>query len=352
MATIRDVAEAAGVSTATVSYVINGTKRISPETSQRVNDAIVALGYHVNAIAKSLKQRQTHRIAVIITDVCGQFFPYVIRGITNVAEAKGYSISLYNSHNSFQREQEYLEEIISNQFDGILLDSVLNTVHIPAYAEKLHRLFGNGVDKYIPITMMERDFSPCGFDSVCVNIYEGACSAVEHLWTMGCRNIAFISPPPTFDERIRAYQDVLAAHGVTPSPEWVEVGNFSHAAGYTCMKTILARGIRPDGVFSGNDEMAVGVYQALREAGLSIPGDVRVIGFDDIFLCSVLHPSLSSVHVEKEAMGTAAMQNLCQRVESGMQHPPVRIELPCHLVVRGSTDPDAVASHDWVTSTW
>lgn len=352
MATIRDVAKAAGVSTATVSYVINGTKHISPETSSRVNDAILALGYHVNAIAKSLKQRQTHRIAVITTDVCGQFFPYVIKGITNVAETKGYSVSLYNSTYNVKREQKCLEDIISNQFDGILMDSVVNTQQIPQYAESLRRLFGNGVDKYIPITMMERDFSEYGFDSVCVNIYEGARSAMEHLWDMGCRRIAFISPPPSFDERIRAYHDVLTEHGVTLVPELIEVGDFSHASGYACMKAILARGIPLDGVFSGNDEMAVGVYPALQEAGHSIPDQVRVIGFDDIFLCSAIQPTLSSIHVEKEAMGSAAMQNLCQRVEGTLQGAPVRIELPCRLVVRNSTDPNAVPSQDWIISTW
>ena len=245
-----------------------------------------------------------------------------------------------------------LNDIISNQYDGVLLDSVINTQQIPQYAKTLQKMFRGGSNGDTPLVVMERDFSAYGIDSVCFNIYQGALYAIDHLVDMGCRHIAFISPPPNFDERIRAFHDSMKLHKLTVDPRMIEVGNFSHAAGYSCMKKILSHGLEIDGVFTGNDEMAVGVYQALGEAKLKIPYQIKVIGFDDIFLCSVIHPTLSSIHLEKEAMGTAAMLTLYRRETGLLSKEAVRIELPCRLIVRHSTDPNVVISRDWVVSSW
>ena len=348
MATIRDVAEAAHVSTATVSNVLNNKKKVNPETRERVLAAVDALGFRINAVAKSLKNRKTNRIAVVVTDLAGQFFQSVIRAVNAVADDNGYSLSIFNSDRSVTKEKNLLREVLSAQYDGVLLDTVISTAQIPEYAEYLRRLFLNDDEKFVPLTILERDFSPYGFDSVCVNIYEGGLNAMQHLYDQGCRRIAFLAPPPSFDERIRAYYDSLDRFGLKYDPKLEESTLFSYFSGYTAMKKILDSGVPFDGLFSGNDELAVGAYQAMQEAGISIPQDVRVIGFDNIFLANILSPSLSSINVPKSTMGRLAAENLFRRIEEGHQELPVKIQLPTQLVIRTSTDPDAVISNDWI----
>ena len=140
MATILDVAKAAGVSTATVSHVINHTKHVSPDTVKKVSEAITKLGYHTNPIAKSLKSRRTNRLAFILSDVSSQFHSAVIRGVTDVANANHYNVSIYCCYSDQNKEWSYLEDARNNQFDGILLDTVVSTEEIPLYAKRLKKL--------------------------------------------------------------------------------------------------------------------------------------------------------------------------------------------------------------------
>lgn len=349
MATIRDVAEAAGVSTATVSNVLNNKKKVNPETRERVLAAVDALGFRINAVAKSLKNRKTNRIAIVVTDLAGQFFQSVIRSVNAIADDNGYSLSIFNSDRSVSKEKDLLREILSAQYDGVLLDTVISTAQIPEYAEYLRRLFLNSDDdKFVPLTILERDFSSFGFDSVCVDIYEGGQSAMRHLYDLGCRRIAFLSPPPNFDERIRAYYDSLDQFGLKYDPRLEEATLFSYFSGYTAMQKIIGRQVSFDGLFCGNDEVAVGAYQAMKESGISIPGDVRVIGFDNIFLDNIMSPSLSSINVPKSTMGRVAAENLFKRIEDGHQELPVKVQLPTQLVIRKSTEPNAILSNDWI----
>lgn len=340
MATILDVAKAAGVSTATVSHVINHTKHVSPDTVKKVSDAITKLGYHTNPIAKSLKSRRTNRLAFILSDVSSQFHSAVIRGVTDVANANRYNVSIYCCYSDQNKEWSYLEDARNNQFDGILLDTVVSTADIPLYAKRLKKLLLDNTDKIIPVVLLERDFSSAGLDSVFSDIYAGARCAVQHLIDEGCRQIAFITPPPNLDERIRAYHDVLRENGIPEDPSIIRTGNLSHVGGYQAMQSIITSGGKFDAVFASNDTSAVGALRALQDAGISVPDTVRLIGFDDIFFSRVFTPSMSSIHIHKAQMGREGTALLCGRLSHEVTGPARRIELPWELMIRRSTDPE------------
>ncbi|NBK93177.1 LacI family transcriptional regulator [bacterium 1XD21-13] len=346
MATIKDVAKKARVSISTVSHVVNHTKNVSPDTALRVEQAIKELNYKTNIFAKNLKSQKTKQIGVVVLDMCGMFFPYVIKEICRIANKSGYAVTLMDSGGSIKLERQAISALLESCVDGIILSSVIQEAQKEAYAAELLELLSMG-PKRIPLVTMERDFSSYGIDSICTDTYAGGISAVEHLIALGCQYIAHIAAPQFEVGRCEAYRDTLKKHHLPYHPAYVEEGDFSHESGYACMKRLLEKQILIDSVFVANDQMAVGVLQALHEAGVRIPEDMKVIGFDNIFICDTIEPALSSINMDKSLLGQKSISLLLDRIQHGAAPVPHKEVLENTLVVRRSTDKNVAPRIGW-----
>lgn len=340
MASIKDVAKAAGVSISTVSNVINGNKYVSDELAQQVRKAIKALHYETDLMARSLKNNKTMTIGVILTSMDRVFFPQVLNGMQRKAEQNGYNILIYISEENAEKEKKYLRTLINSRVDGIALDSVAAPDDAEYFRETARLSKGK---KRIPVTSLERDLSSYGIDSVFVDNRQGAYHAVKHLAEAGCRNIVHIAGPAGVEmvqHRTAGYRAALQECGLSCQSQLELEGSFSPFSGYRAVQRLLRDGIVPDGVFADNDQMAIGAIKALRENNFEIPRQVKVIGFDNTFVSSIVRPALSSINVPKFRMGQEVMELLFRRIDSledGKDLETASLELATNLLVREST---------------
>lgn len=360
MSGIKDVAKRAGVSISTVSNVLNKSKYVSPELVKRVEDAVAELSYEVNPIARSMKNNKTGTIGVITEDMCGVFYPYVVKGITSVAIEKGYQITIFDTQGTYgdttalQREQEVFRKLIASRVDGILFVSMVPDKDKKEYFEEIKRQASQY--KKIPLVSLERDFTSEGIDSVYFDGYTNSKMAIQHLIDCGCKKICHITGPMVMQiaqERIKGYRECTAANGlVIDEKRMIANGDYSHQSGYTATKQLLEQVPDLDGIFCGNDQMAIGALKALKEAGKRVPEDIKMISYDDVFLASVVEPALSTVHIQKRHAGIAAAQMLFDRIENpdGEINEAKGIKMEGRLVIRKSTVADA--PEDWDLVDW
>ena len=337
MASIKDVAEKAGVSISTVSNVINGTKYVSDELKYKINKVIKELEYEVNPVARSLKSKKTMTIGVVITNINRIFFPQVIKGIQDGAAKYGYSLTFFNTNDKFEDEKRFVQMLESNWVDGIILDSVADIKNEDYF--KNISLLGN-IKKRIPVVSLERRVDNYGIDSVVINNYKGGSMAARHLLDCNCKKFVHFTGPLTSSiaqDRLNGYMDELKKEGLDTSDVRIAEGDYSPLSGYHAMKQLLLDGIDIDGVFAANDQMAIGAIKAILESGLRIPEDVKVVGFDNTFVASIVEPSLTTINVPKYKMGKEAIDTLMNRIEQNPDSQSV-IEMPINLIVRQSTD--------------
>ena len=359
MVTIHDVAKRAGVSISTVSNVINKNKFVSADLVQRVNNAVQELKYSANPIAQNMKFKRTKTIGVISADLCGLFYPYVLKGMYEVSHSKGYRFVVMdtegiNDHiGSIKKLQSGIFSLIQDRVDGIVFSS---TVPEDLEADIINEAMRSSV-KNTAFVCVEKDLSKFGIDSVYANSHLGADTATSHLLDVGCQRIGHITGPYYFtvaQDRIEGFKNALSRAGIAfDGTRMLANGDYTHKSGYLAMKELLLKMPDLDGVFSANDQMAVGALKALSEAGKRVPEDVKVIGYDDVFIASVLEPSLSTIHVQKYSMGIKAAELLINQIESNVEynkHIPSTIELESKLVIRKSTVKNA--PDDWILVDW
>lgn len=338
MASIKDVAEKAGVSISTVSNVINGTKYVSNELKLKINEVIEELHYEVDPVARSLKSKKTKTIGVVITNVNRIFFPQVMKGIQDCAAREGYNLTFCNTNDDFVVEKRFVQMLESTWADGIILDSVAG-INDESYFKYLSALGNN--KKKIPVISLERRADVFGIDSVVVNNFLGGSMATRHLMECGCKKIVHITGPITsciVQDRLNGYKDELEKEGLEIKAERIAEGDYSPLSGYHAMRQILLKGIDVDGVFAANDQMAIGAIKAIRENGLIIPEDIKVAGFDNTFVASLVEPSLTTINVPKYKMGVTAFEMLIKRIEQENSTSGDSVELPINLIIRQSTD--------------
>jgi len=336
MASIKDVAKLANVSIATVSNAIHKTKPVSKELKLRIDGAISELSYEINPIARGLKRKSTLTIGVVVTDMNRIFFPQVIKGIHDYFTKAGYSLSFFDTNDNLDKERDVVKTLKSNWVDGIIIDSVADTSE-QDYFNYLAQLKSNS--KKIPVVSIERDLTSYQIDSIIVDNFEGGHTATQHLINLGCKEILHISGPLSsciVKDRINGYRSATKNVGLK---EHIVNGNFSPMSGYKAMKDVLLSGAKVDGVFAANDQMAIGAIKALREHGRKIPEDVKVVGFDNIFIASMVNPSLTSVNVPKYQMGQFAAKILHDRFKDSDLKIQTK-KLPSKLITRQSTDLD------------
>lgn len=360
MSGIKDVAKKAGVSISTVSNVLNKSKYVSPDLVMRVEKAVEELSYEVNPIARSMKNNKTGTIGVITEDVCGMFYPYIVKGINSIAVEKGYQTIIcdtqgtYGDSDAINREKELFRRLIANRVDGIIFVSAVPSEQVEKYFSQLKKQASKY--KKIPLVSIERDLTEVGIDSVFFDGYANTQKAVQHLIDCGCKKICHITGPKKMEivkERIKGFKDCMEKNGIIFEDEvMVAHGDYSHQSGYTCMKELLERVPDLDGVFCENDQMAIGALKIIKESGKRMPEDIKLMGYDDVFLASVVEPSLSTIHIRKRHAGMEAANILFRRIEEQKENidDVLGIRMPARLVVRKSTIKDA--PEDWNLVDW
>lgn len=335
-ATRDDVAARAGVSSATVSYVVNnGPRPVAPETRSRILAAIAELGYHPDNIARSLRVRQTHVLGLVVPDSANLFFAELARRLERQAGEHGYSLLLCNSQEDVERETTHLSVLRNQRVDGIVLVAADATGgSAPSDLEG------------IPTVALDRVPPEWNGDSVRTDARRGGALAVEHVLGLGHRYIGFIHGPRRLahaQERLAGGLDALQAAGIVPRAEWQRPASFDFAGGWEAARALMARSVQPTALCCSNDAIAVGALAGLHALGLHVPDDVAVTGFDDVPLAQFAIPALTTVTQPYDAMAATALTTLLERIAEASAdtppQPPRCRTLDIGLVVRGSTGP-------------
>lgn len=331
MSTIKDVAARAGVSFTTVSHVLNGTRRVSEQARARVEQAVAEMGYSPSAVARALKTSETFIFGVLVPNITNPFFAELTRGIEDRCRQTDYSVFLCNSDDEPERQKRYLQTLLERRVDGLLLAAAADQDEA-----QVRRL----ASARVPTVLVERRIAGLNADLVRVDHDAGARLAANHLLALGHRAIACLSGPSRFEvsrERSAGWRAALQEAGVELRPEWWLEGDFSAAAGHALAHRLLQRG-EVSAILAGNDLMAFGVLRAAAELGLSVPGDLSVVGFDGIDMGSYMHPALTSVGHPIRELGEIAASVLLERL-SNRAGDRREVLLAPRLIERASTGP-------------
>ncbi|MDF0544316.1 LacI family DNA-binding transcriptional regulator [Sphingobium sp. H39-3-25] len=334
MATITDIAKRAGVSVATVSRTMRNPDAVRPVRRERVLRAIEEMNYTPNAIARQLRRRRNEAIIVIVPEIANPFFSNIVQSIENVAHDLGYRVLIGETQGKQERLDYYADMVLTRAADGlILLGSILPTV----VAANL----GPDTMPSIPLVLACERFDGLNCPNVSIDNVAAARLAVQHLVDRGCRRIATIAGPAgntLSQDRLQGYRETLQEAGLPAQDSQIAEGDFSIDSGYVAMQRLLDLDPLPDGVFCANDEMAIGAQQAIRERGMVMPGDVAIVGFDDLRFGNFTVPPLTTIRQPTAALGETAMHMM----DAVLKKKPIKqpcVVLPHALVQRASTGP-------------
>jgi LacI family transcriptional regulator len=336
--TIKDVASMAGVSPMTVSRVINGSPRVSPDTQRRVQEAIERLGYIPSRLARGLSARKTGTLAVIVPDVANPFFTLIVRAAEDVARRSTYRVILGDTRADLTVERDVIEELIAHRVEGIAIAPVGDRSK-----PQLQRLSRFGV----PFVLIDRTVTGMDCEAVVGDSTGGAERLVEHLIALGHRRIGVIlerDEVSTARERRRGYESALRAAGLEVDPTLVEEQTPDPDGGFAGMTRLLSLDEPPSAVFAVNNLVALGAIEAVRGAGLEVPDDVALVCFDDIEYASRLYPFLTALEQPAETFGTLGTQLLLERIQGRGPASHRVVVLPGQLTVRRSCGARAVGA--------
>lgn len=326
---IYDVAKRARVSVFTVSSVINNKReKVSVQLRRRVEAAIQELNYRPNLLARSLAKRQTQTIGVVVPDISNPFFPLLVRGVEDAAQKAGYSILLCNSDNQKEKEEQYLELLLSKRVDGILLTEAHGS-----FTKLQQQLLS---DAKVPVVLVMRTSRGFKADTVLTDDLQGAFDAVSHLARVGYRRIGLIGGPLDVSNgraRWQGFRKALKEHRLSYDANLVAEGDYRVESGYHAALSLLPR--RPEAVYVANYLMTAGLMKAAEEIGMRCPEDFGLVSFDDYPWLGCFRPRLTTVDLPKYEVGAEATRMLLERVE-GKSGPPIIKKLPPRLIVRES----------------
>lgn len=325
--TIKDVAKAAGVSVASVSRALNGHDNVTAETRQRIAGVARRLRYVPHGAARSLVTKRTQTIGALLPDLFGEFFSELIRGIDLAARARGLHLLVSSSHGDANEAAAALRAM-QGRVDGLLIMSP----HVDA------AFLDDHLHTTLPAVLMNTTVQATRYATLNIDNHGGAYAMTQHLLSRGYRDIAFIAGPEgNFDasERLAGFRAALAAHGGKTKSR-VLAGDFSEQSGYRAGQQLLEMAKRPQAVFAANDMMAIGFLFALNEAGVRVPGDIALAGFDDIPISRFMQPPLTTVRVRITDLGASALEQLFAQMEAPDAPTQRERTLPCEIVVRAS----------------
>ena len=328
MVTIKDVAREAKVSTATVSRVLNDSGPVREDTRRRIREVARRLRFVPNGAARSLVTCRTDTLGVLLPDLYGEFFSEVIRGMDEAAQQHGFHLLVSSSH-ADKREFEAAMRAMRGRVDGLVAMSpdldAASLLNIPAS---------------LPLVLLCSRANGSDLDSLTIQNCGGARDMVRHLIALGHTRVAIIKGAVgNYDaaERLRGYRIALREVGIRPDRALERNGEFTEAGGYAAAVELLRAGPRPTAIFAANDSMAIGALSALREAGVRVPDDIAVAGFDDIPLARYMDPPLSSVRVPICELGARAIELLLNGITHKNDHARRRESVSTELVIRRST---------------
>ena len=333
--TIKDVARVAGVSVATVSRALNGHTNVTAKTRAHVMGVVAQLRFVPSSAAQSMITRRTHTIGALLPDLHGEYFSELIRGIDLAARARGLHLLVSSSHGDAVEAAAALRAM-NGRVDGLLVMSP----HVNA-----DFLWGNVADD-LPAVLMNTRVAGGKHSSFAVDNHGGAYSMVRHLVERGHRDIAFVAGPESnfeANERLRGYRAAIA--DLLPGTcEHVLQGDFTQESGFRAGSQVVALTDRPTAVIASNDMMAIGCLSALNEAGLQVPQDIALAGFDDIPISRYVNPSLTTVRARITELGGLALERLASAIEEpgriSAQHQTLRAD----LIVRQSTAASSITT--------
>ena len=327
--TIRDVAQLAGVSTASVSNVLNEAPGVSERIRVAVLDAVEKLNYRPNYAARSLRARRSHTIGIVTDDLEGVFTISLVRGVEETSSEEGFSVFLCNSYGEAARERTALEMLLAKQVDGVILMSGYRVRERTGPAVSLAAL---------PLLYLYQYTRELEVPSVVPDDQEGGALGARHLIELGHRRIGLINGPSHYEAtqlRLDGYRQALSEAGLSFDPSLVRVGRWRQTAGYRLTHELMALAEPPTAILCMSDILAFGAVDALRELGLRIPEDVSLVGFDNRILAGQQRPPLTTVALPLYEMGKLAGQLLIATIQGKEPRAEVH-RVPCYLVERDS----------------
>jgi len=330
--TIRDVARQAGVAPITVSRVINQAAGVNAATRARVQQVIDEMNYVPNTLAKSLRSRQSRLLALMLSDITNPFWTTVARGVEDAASEQGFHVILCNTDEDPAKEATYLNLLLQRRVDGIIIAPTTNDLQRLAALKR----------QQTACVLIDRRVAGFKADVVYGDSGEGARRLVAHLIELGHRAIALINGPATISpagDREAGYRAALTAGGLPVDDTLILSGDFKQTSGYQLARQLLAREPRPTAIFAANNFIAVGVLQALSEAGLRVPDDLSLVCIDDVPHASAIDPFLTVAAQPAYEMGATAARLLMERLAAQRNLRPRTVVLPPELIIRRSSGP-------------
>ncbi len=330
-ATIKDISRLAEVSTATVSKVVNGkAEKISLTTKERITRIIEEVGYIPNRIASSMVTKRTKTIGLIIPDIANPFFPELARGVEDLANKEGYTLILCNSDNDLKKEDDYLGMLQEKMVDGIIFTASSNHSAVSLALNK----------SKIPVITVERNIDGLmSQQTIVANNEIGAFTAVKHMLKCGYNKILYLSGPiksKPAQERYSGYLRALKESNIEPMKFHLIEGYYSGDWSFIRVQKIIKEGFDYDGIFCGNDLIALGALKALQASDIDVPNQVGLVGFDDIYMAQMVNPELTTVRQPNYEMGYQAAENLLAMIDNEKTMLNLNL-LKTRLIVRGST---------------
>src|SRR4029453_8443457 len=341
--TLADIAAQSAVTSMTVSRVMNGTGYVHVEKRERVLRVAREMNYRRNGLARGLKRQRTETVGMVIGDIANPFAAELTRGAREVLEQRGYSLFICISEHKAKEDVQAFDSLADHRADGLIVATRASR----SGNERLQELIDSG----IPVSLIGRDFRHEHTDLVMADNLKGGYEATRHLIDLGHKRIGFIGISLTEGHRLKRFQGYLEAmkdHGLAVEDNLIVGGSevvdqmpgySTEEMGYNGMLKLLDLKDRPSAVFARNDFTAMGALNAIKRAGLRVPEDIALIGYDDIPLAAHTSPALTTVRQPTREQGRAAAEFLLRRVEGDREQPRVEKSFACELVVRESTAP-------------
>ncbi|CAM3676678.1 HTH-type transcriptional repressor PurR [Vibrio aerogenes CECT 7868] len=327
MATIKDVARLAGVSTTTVSHVINKTRFVAEATQEKVLEAVKSLNYAPSAVARSLKCNSTRTIGMLVTQSTNPFFSEVIDGVESYCYRQGYTLILCNTGGLYEKQRDYIRMLAEKRVDGILV-----------ICSDLTEVLLDMLDGYQDIPKVVMDWGPesSQADKIIDNSEEGGYLATKYLIDHGHKKIACLSgqlSKAICKERILGYRRAMSEANLPTNDDWILEGNFECDTAVLAADKIIAMDEKPTAIFCFNDTMALGLMSRLQQRGIKIPDDMSVIGYDNIEISEYFSPPLTTIHQPKRRVGKNAFEILLERIKN-KEHERRIFEMHPEIVAR------------------
>ena len=326
--TIEEVAKRAKLSISTVSRTVHGSGPVDPATAERVWRAIKELDYRPNTNAQSLVSGRSRMLGLVVSDITNPFFPELIRGFQDVALQNGYDVLVSSTNYDNSRTALCVQRMIDRKVDGV---AIMTSEMDRSLSDQLS-------SRKVPLVFLDVGKSARGVSNIKVDYAQGISQAVDHLRALNHVRVAFIGGPSTLKSaRLRrdAFLNCLGERGVEAHPDLIEEGNHKIDGGLSAITRLLQRQHPPTAVLASNDLTAIGVLRGVRQAGLRVPQDLSVVGFDDIDMAQFTEPPLTTVRLQRSELANLACNALFQSIHGGMEG--AEFPMGTHLIIREST---------------